>query len=239
MGFERVLILGGTGDAVALAGLLVEAGYDVVSSLAGVTADPVLPRGRVRRGGFGGADGLQRYVAEEGIAAVIDATHPFSAQISRHAAAVKVPLLRLERPAWPIEPGWTVVRTVAEAAAALPAGCRALVTIGRKEIAPFFARDDVSGVARMIEAVDAPAHWIVLADRPPFTLEDERALIERQAITHLVAKNSGGSSGLTKLIAAREKNLPVVMIDRPAKPEMPSFSSAGDVVPALRRMLSA
>ena len=236
---ERVLILGGTREAVELAGMLVEAGYDVVSSLAGVTADPVVPRGRVRIGGFGGAEGLKRYVAEEGIAVVVDATHPFAAQISRHAAAVKIPLLRLERPAWVVEPNWTVVRNVADAVAALPSGARVLLTIGRKEVAGFFARADISGVARMIEAADAPFHWTVLMQRPPFTVEAERMLIERQAITHLVAKNSGGEAGRAKLIAAREKNIPVVIVDRPGKPETPSFSSVNELVPALRRMLSA
>ncbi len=234
----RILILGGTRDAVELAGLLVAAGYDVVTSLAGVTTNPVVPPGRLRVGGFGGAEGLRRYVAEEGIAAVIDATHPFAAQISRHAAEAQVPVLRLERRAWELEPNWTLVRSADEAAAALPAGARALVTIGRKEVEVFFARSDISGVARMIEPVSAPAHWNVLLERPPFTVEAERQLMAREAISHLVSKNAGGAQTFAKIVAAREINLPVIMVERPVKPAVQSFETASDLVASLRLTIS-
>ena len=233
-----ILILGGTGEAVHLAGLLVAAGYDVVTSLAGVTANPVVPAGRLRRGGFGGAAGLARYVAEEGIALVVDGTHPFAAQISRHAAEVDVPLLRLERPAWAVEANWTVVNSTAEAVAALPSGARALVTIGRKEVVGFFGRNDISGVARMIEPVKAPANWMVLLGWPPFTLEDELALLGRHGISHLVSKNAGGAQTFAKIVAAREKNLPVIMVQRPPKPAVQSFESASDVAASLRLTIS-
>lgn len=238
----RILILGGTGDAVGLADMLVAAGYDVTTSLAGVTSAPVLPKGRLRIGGFGGAEGLRSYLKEEGIAALIDATHPFAARISRHAtaAAGAIPILRLERQAWAVEPQWIVVDSAEAAAASLPAGARALVTIGRKEIAPFFARPGISGVARMIEppGITVPETWRLVLQRPPFTVEAERALMESAQVTHLVSKNAGGSQTEAKLVAAREKNLPVIMIARPTKPAVPTFEDAEHLLAALRRLVS-
>ena len=243
---RKILILGGTGDALKLAKVLIATGYDVITSLAGVTQAPRLPEGHIRRGGFGGADGMADYLMSEGIAAVVDATHPYAAQISRHAAqaakACGLYYARIERPAWREEPGdrWIHVATVADAVSALPSGARALATIGRKEIAGFFAREDISGVARMIErpAVDVPSRWTLVLARPPFALPEELKLIEDHSITHLVAKNSGGDETRAKIIAAREKAIPVIMIARPPKPEAPAFSSAEMLLPPFKRALS-
>jgi precorrin-6A/cobalt-precorrin-6A reductase len=234
----RILILGGTRQAVDLAERLVAAGHEVITSLAGVIANPVRPSGQLRVGGFGGAAGLRRYVAEAKIAAVIDATHPFAVQMARHAAELAVPVLRLERPAWAAEPNWTEVESVAEAASALPSGARPLVTIGRKEVDLFFARRDLSGVARMIEPREGPPGWLVILQRPPFSLDDERRLMEDQAITHLVSKNAGGDDTHAKIVAAREKKLPVIMVKRPTKPPVPAFESPDDLTRALAKAIS-
>lgn len=224
---EPILILGGTGDARRLAERLVAEGLRVITSLAGVTTEPVLPPGEVRRGGFGGVEGLVSYLAGEGIAAVVDATHPFAAQMSIQAYTAcercRVPLYRLERPAWNQRPGdrWSEVASAGAAALALPAGARALVTIGRKEIRPFFARRDVGGIARMIEppAETAPPGWQVLRQRPPFTVDAEMELMRAEGITHLVTKNAGGGETEAKLFAARQLAIEVIMIARPEKPE--------------------
>lgn len=224
---EPILILGGTGDARRLAERLVAEGSRVVTSLAGVTAEPVLPPGEVRRGGFGGVEGLAAYLRAQGIGAVIDATHPFAMQMSIHAYTAcrmcHVPLYRLERPAWKRGPGddWTEVASAGAAAQALPAAARALVTIGRKEIRPFFAQTDVEGIARMIEppAEPAPPGWQVLLQRPPFDVPSEIKLMQSHGITHLVTKNAGGGETEAKLSAARQLAIPVIMIARPAKPE--------------------
>jgi precorrin-6A/cobalt-precorrin-6A reductase len=156
----RVLVLGGTGEGRALATALVARGLNTVTSLAGVTAAPALPPGNIRRGGFGGAKGLQAYLTEADIGLIADATHPFAAVISRHAgkaaAACAIPYLRLERPAW--RPGagdrWQEVADVAAAAASLPAGATAFLTIGRKELAVFARRGDLRVIARAIEPPD-------------------------------------------------------------------------------------
>lgn len=246
MAAPRILILGGTRDARDLAAALIAAGFDTVTSLAGVTQEPILPQGRVRIGGFGGADGLKAYLVGEGIDAMADATHPFAAAMSRHAAeaanALSLPLLRLERPAWAPQAGdlWTIVPSTDEAVAALPHNARALVTIGRKEIGAFFARDDIGGIARMIELPPEhpPPRWMLLRERPPFTPEAEKALITHHAITHLVTKNAGGDDTSAKLKAARETKIPVIMIARPAKPVITCVPTAEAAIPAFRRLLS-
>lgn len=244
---ERILILGGTAEAHLAGAALAAEGFGTVTSLAGVTQSPRPVAGGVRRGGFGGAAGLVAYMSREGIAAIVDATHPFAERISRNAASAahqsRIPYVRFEREPWQAETGdrWTSVTSVAAAAAALPARARVMVTVGRKAIGCFFSRPDLSGVARMIEApeVAVPAGWCLLLERPPFDMAHEVELMQRHGISHLVTKNSGGEATRGKLIAAREKKIPVVMVSRPMKPEAPSFSSVEALVPALRRLLSA
>jgi precorrin-6A/cobalt-precorrin-6A reductase len=122
----------------------------------------------------------------------------------------------------------------------LPGGSRALVTIGRKEIAPFLAREDISGVARMIEPPEAPlpARWSLLLRRPPFSVAEERQLMEVHAITRIVTKNAGGSATEAKLVAARELGIPVTMVQRPVKPAVQTFDTAEELAAAVRGLLS-
>ena len=238
---KRILILGGTSDARKLAVELIAAGHEAVTSLAGVTHAPVVPDGEIRVGGFGGEEGLYAYLKSGGFAALADATHPFAAQISQHgfSAALRagVPYLRLEREPWVLAPGdrWIGVASIAGAVNALPSQARIMLTIGRKEIAPFLSRNDISGVARMIEAppLPMPPHWHLIQARPPFSFEDECSLLVEHHISHLVTKNAGGPQTEAKLQAARELSLPVVMIARPVKPKGQTFASAAALVATL------
>jgi precorrin-6A/cobalt-precorrin-6A reductase len=238
---KRILVLGGTSDGNVLAKELLKSGFDVVTSFAGVTENPVLPEGEIRVGGFGGEDGLYDYLKAEGFMAVADATHPFAAQISRHgfsaAERAVIPYLRLERAAWTPLPAdnWISVPTSEAAVAALPDAARVLLTIGRKEIAVFLAREDLIGVARMIEKppFELPPTWALLLARAPFSVESERELLALHKITHLVTKNAGGKLTVAKLIAARGLRIPVVMIERPQKPPVQAFGSAPALVAAL------
>lgn len=238
---KRVLVLGGTSDANVLAKELLKSGFDVVTSFAGVTENPVLPEGEIRVGGFGGEDGLYDYLKAEGFSALADATHPFAAQISRHgfnaAERAGIPYLRLERAAWTPLPAdnWISVPNIEAAVAALPITARALLTIGRKEIGAFFARDDLSGVARMIEKppFELPPNWALILARPPFNVDAERELLALHKITHLVTKNAGGKLTVAKLMAARALRIPIVIIARPQKPPAQSFGSAPALIAAL------
>ncbi len=235
---ERILILGGTAEARDLANRLADAGHGVVTSLAGVTQAPQLPKGEVRRGGFGGSEGLAAYLRPGGFSAVVDATHPFAVQISRHAAAAAkacgLPLYRLERPAWVADAGdrWIGVASIAAAVAALPKGARVFLTVGRKEVVPFLARADLTGIMRMIEAPEdvPPPQWRLILARPPFAVAGERELMTQNRITHVVSKNAGGEATRAKLLAAREIKIPVVMVERPEKPAPLSLSSVDEAL---------
>ncbi|WP_432084972.1 cobalt-precorrin-6A reductase [Streptomyces sp. bgisy095] len=222
----HVLILGGTTEARALAGLL-HPRVRVTSSLAGRVARPRLPEGEVRIGGFGGADGLAAWIGAHAVDAVIDATHPFAERISFHAAraaaTAHVPLLALRRPGWVPEEGddWRDVGSLAEAAAALDGlGDRVFLTTGRMGLAAFADRPEWF----LVRSVDAPeppvpARAEILLDRGPFTLEGERELLRRHRIDVLVTKDSGGAATAPKLTAARESGVPVVVVRRPPVPE--------------------
>jgi precorrin-6A/cobalt-precorrin-6A reductase len=242
-----VLILGGTAEARELAGLLIARGFAPVTSLAGATSDPLLPPGGIRRGGFGSVQGMVRYATGAFMVAIADASHPFAVQISAHAAAAAqrmgIPYVRLERPEWTAraDDQWIPVDSIAAAAAAIPAGARVLVTTGRKELGPFLARSDIGGVIRTVEAPRQPLpdNWALLRQRPPFSMAEECDLMEREAITLLVSKNAGGEATRAKLDAAREKKIPVIMVQRPRLPEAPVFWPAAALADHLALAISA
>ena len=221
-----VLLLGGTAEARALAALLVDAQVDVLSSLAGRASKPALPVGRVRVGGFGGVDGLVRFLVEHRVAAVVDATHPFAATISANAAAAcaitATPLLRLARPGWadhPDAPSWTWVDDV-PGVLAVPAA-RPFLTTGRQGLAEFLPWADRAVLARVVDPPDleVPPAWRVLRSRGPYDFAGERALLAEHRADLLVTKDSGGTHTEAKLDAARELGVPVVVVRRPASPD--------------------
>lgn len=224
----KVLLLGGTYEARQLAQRLAER-RDMLTtlSLAGRTADPLAQPVPVRSGGFGGIEGLTRYLREERIDALVDATHPYAAQMSRHAAAASrlagVPLLALHRPAWQALEGdrWRGVGSVVEAVDALgPASRRVFVTLGRQEIGPFVAAPWHHYLIRSVDPVGLALPQVTyILDRGPFAEADERRLLEQHRIEVIVAKNSGGTATYGKIAAARALGLDVVMLDRPALPE--------------------
>jgi precorrin-6A/cobalt-precorrin-6A reductase len=238
-----ILILGGTAEARALAAALDAAGIAVTSSLAGRVANPRLPAGEVRIGGFGGPEALARWLSEHAVAAVVDATHPFAERISAGAAtaapAAGVPLLRLERPGWSERPGdrWTRVADLDEAAAAVPRlGRRVLLTTGRQGLAAFAGVDDAWFLVRCVDppGPPLPAQHELLLDRGPYTADGERALVDRHEIDLVVTKDSGGRPTEAKLDVARERGLPVIVVRRPPRPDAPTVSTVEDALAWLR-----
>lgn len=241
----RVLILGGTGEGRALAAACAGMpGLTVVSSLAGRTSAPLRPDGRVRTGGFGGVAGLAAYLVAERVDAVVDATHPFAATITANAVAatatVNVPLLVLRRPGWTAQPGdnWHRVPDLASAAALAPElGTRVFLTTGRQGLAAFAGVPGCWFLIRSVEAPDPPLPEpsAVLRDRGPFTLAGERALLADHRIDVLVTKDSGGPAAAAKLIAARERGIAVVVVDRPAAAAAPTVATVDQAASWLRR----
>ncbi|WP_233492518.1 cobalt-precorrin-6A reductase [Blastococcus sp. TF02A-30] len=221
----RVLVLGGTGEARRLATGLDAEGVDVLSSLAGRVADPALPPGGVRIGGFGGADGLVAWLRANPVRAVVDATHPFAAVMTASAARAAevtgVPLLRLQRPGWRAQPGddWRWVGSLEEAAEAVAGFARVFLTTGRSGLAAF------AGLTQevLVRSVDPPepplpARTTVVLERGPFSVADELALLREHRVDVVVTKDSGGHLTEAKLTAARELGVPVVLVRRPPLP---------------------
>ncbi|GAA1139708.1 cobalt-precorrin-6A reductase [Kribbella jejuensis] len=220
----RVLLLGGTGEARELARLLVAAGIEVVSSLAGRTTAPQHPVGEVRTGGFGGPEGLTAWLRTNPVDAVIDATHPFATQITTNATTATTqtatPHLILSRPAWEDSSAeWYWVDTAAAAAELLSrVGSRVFLTIGRQGL-DAFAGTGLWTLARCVDPPEPAPTWCeLLLARGPFTESDEVELLQRHRIDVLVTKNSGGAATAPKLRAARRLHIPVVIIRRPPLP---------------------
>lgn len=225
----RVLILGGTTEASALAHLLAQdTRFEATLSLAGRTAAPRPQPIATRSGGFGGAKGLARHIAEQRIDAVIDATHPYADQMSANAVAAcrqtDTPLASLVRAVWTARPGdvWQNVASTEAAAAALgPAKRNVFLTVGRQELHVFASAPQHRYVARLIEPPqqsNLPPDLVLLRQRGPFDLEAERHLLGEHEIDVMVSKNSGGNATYAKIEAARALGLPVIMIARPDKP---------------------
>lgn len=236
----RVLLLGGTTEASAMAKTLAEAEIDAVFSYAGRTKTPLMQPLPQRVGGFGGVEGLMGYLGLEEITHVIDATHPFAAQMSLNAfeacAAQNIPLIRLERQPWApcASDRWTSVARLEDAPAALPASpARVFLAIGKQHIGLFAAKPQHHYLLRLVDAPDGvlplPDTCVVI-DRGPFAPESDQALLRDHGITHIVAKNAGGTGAQAKLVAARALALPIIMADRPNLPGNNVTDSVKDVM---------
>lgn len=250
MGEFNVLVLGGTTEASALARLLADQpSVSAVLSYAGRTRAPVAQPIPVRVGGFGGADGLAGHLRQARVDALVDATHPFAAQMSFNAAKAAdmtgVPLLALRRDGWTAGAGddWRMVPDMAAAVAALGlAPRRVFLTVGQKELAPFLAAPWHDYVIRSVDPPDAaalPPRAVQLLARGPFGLEDELRLLSDHRIEVIVTKNSGGTATVAKLVAARQLGLPVIMVERPPVPPVQAVETAAaalDWIQAQRRL---
>jgi len=246
----RVLVLGGTFEAGKLADLLAgQSGISSTLSFAGRTNALRAPQIPYRIGGFGGVEGLQAYLEAERIDVLVDATHPFAEQISRHAAIAaaraKIPLVVLSRPAWVAQPGdhWIDAADMAAAAAALGRKPRRVfLTIGRLQIGAFAAAPQHSYLIRTIEPLalspNLPRHRVILG-RGPFAVEAEEKLLREESIDVVVTKNSGGEAAFAKLRAARQLGLPVVMVARPRQASGPVLHDPAEVMAFLHRHRAA
>jgi precorrin-6A/cobalt-precorrin-6A reductase len=245
----RVLILGGTAEARALAAALAgRTEFAVTMSLAGRTAEPAAQAVPVRRGGFGGADGLARYLRDQRIDVLIDATHPYAAAISANAAKASelagVKLLALRRPPWTrvAADNWIEVATVADAVAALGSEPRRVfVALGRNELQPFESAPQHDYLVRSVDPVDPPLavpHAEYVLARGPFSEAEDCALLETHRIEAIVAKNSGGGATYGKIAAARALGIPVIMLKRPKLPDVEAVATVEQVLDWLNHALT-
>lgn len=236
----NLLILGGTAEASALARAVAEAQIPATFSYAGRVSRPRAQPVPVRTGGFGGVAGLTLYLRANRITHVIDATHPFAAQMSHNAQAAcaetGVPLIALTRAPWAAQPGdsWTHVADIPAAVAALgDAPARVLLAIGRMHLEAFAAAPQHFYLLRLVDPPEGPLplpDCTAEVSRGPFTPQSDAALMRAHGIGVIVSKNSGGTGASAKLTAARALGLPVVMIDRPALPARREVHSPREVL---------
>jgi len=222
-----LLVLAGTSDARRL--LEGVQGMDVIASLAGVTRSPANLPAKTRKGGFDGASGFRSYLIENAIKAVVDGTHPFASKMTHTAAMVctelGLPHVILQRPAWGASAGdnWYFVGNASETAAIIPVGATVFLGTGRQTLAEFSCLEGRKLLARVIDPPQKPVlanfKGEFLIGTPPFSLAEEVALFRDKGIEWLVVKNAGGQNSRSKLDAARELGLPVVMINRPKLPD--------------------
>ena len=241
---KKILILGGSSEAFSLAETLENnTDYKVISSLAGRTSIPRKPAGTYRTGGFGGSEGLVKYLTDENIHAIIDATHPFAEKITINAslAAKKTncPIIHISRPEWQKQKNdnWIEVPTMQEAAKVIDAEhTPCFLTIGRLELSTFINRNDIQFLCRAIEPPkntdpikqsnrnpknedEWPDNFKFIYAKGPYNYQDEKKLIKEHGIKCIVTKNSGGEKAKAKLDVAKDLNIPVIMIKRPPSPK--------------------
>jgi precorrin-6A/cobalt-precorrin-6A reductase len=250
MTIHRILILGGTTEARLLAGkLAARPDLDVTLSLAGRTHNPAPQPVPVRVGGFGGAEGLARYLTGNRIDALIDATHPFAARISENAAIAArqagIPAIALRRAEWrPVEGDrWTGVESIGDGVAALgERPRRVFVTLGRQELAPLTRAPQHFYLVRSVDPVEPPLdlpHAAYLLARGPFAEEAERNLLLKHRIDAILAKNSGGDATYGKIAAARTLGIEAVLIHRPSPPDMPAAATVEEALLLLDHRLAS
>lgn len=225
----KLLILAGTTEATALARAVADQGMDATVSFAGRVERPIHQPLPQRVGGFGGASGLAQYLQDAGITHVIDATHPFAAQMSRNAvqacAQVGVHLLAFTRPSWVQVEGdvWTMVPDIAGAVQALDRPAQTvLLAVGRMHLADFASQSQHRYVLRLVDPPKGPLPFPdaqVIVDRGPFSFDADFTMMRERQVELVVSKNAGGTGAYAKIAAARALGVPVIMIDRPELPK--------------------
>ncbi|WP_373635414.1 cobalt-precorrin-6A reductase [Yoonia sp. SS1-5] len=230
-----LLLLAGTGEARAIA--LALAGRDVIASLAGATRAPTDLGVPTRSGGFDGPAGFTAFLAEHNITAVLDATHPYAARITARSAAIcaaqDIPFLQYLRPPWTPDAGdhWTTIGAEEDAADLIPQGATVFLGTGRQTLSRFVNLQGRRVICRQIDPPEGPFPFPggeFLVGRPPFSVAHETALFRRLAVDYLIVKNAGGEASRTKLIAARQLNIPVLMLARPDPGDWPCVSAFAD-----------
>jgi len=235
----RLLLLAGTGEAREIATALAARKANAVASLAGATRNPAELALPTRHGGFGGRDQFIRYLGDEGIDAVLDATHPFATGISHRSGEVcadtGIAYRQFLRPEWQADTGdnWTFFASEAAIARHIPAGATVFLATGIQNLKDFAALKHARVYARRIDTPSEPFPFPggeFLQGRPPFSVEDEIALFKKLQIDWLVVKNSGGQASRSKLDAARELGISVALVERPLQPEGPKLRTISEAL---------
>lgn len=245
MSKKKILLLGGTTEAREISEVLAKcANSEAVMSLAGATSIPGAYPLPLRIGGFGGAEGLSRYLVENQIDLLVNATHPYANRMWQNAIDAArqagVPLVIFHRPEWAPTAAdrWSYARDV-DAVVSKLRRVRArnvFLPLGRKELIKFEAVPKHRYLIRAIETFDPPLdlpHVTYVKARPPFDKVAEIALMKRHKIDLMVVKNSGGSASYAKMIAARELGIDTMVIRRPYMPGVQHCRNVAETLAAV------
>jgi len=224
----KLLLLGGTADGRCLAEVLHQHNINITYSIAGLVRMPQVAC-HVVSGGFSALGGLEHFIVEEKINAIVDATHPYAQNISIKAAsaakACHIPYWRFHRQEWQAqaEDDWLFVNHWQAALPVLAKKRSILLTAGQFEQELIDHLGNHSQQQQLLRTAVAPKavlpptmKWLKAIG--PFVYKDELALMQAHKIDALVSKNSGGDSTVAKLQAARTLAVPVIMLQRPSLP---------------------
>ena len=232
-----IFVLAGTQDGREIVRLLLEQGHDVAASVVSSYGGELLAHACGQRCLINDKPldeaALKDYLQEHDIRLLVDASHPYAANVSRNAIAVcqalSIPYIRYERDLSKLDyDRITVVHSYEEAAQAAAAlGKKIFLTTGSRNLDKFVHSSDLKNceitarvlptaeVIGLCESLGLDAGHIV-ALQGPFSMELNRELFRKYGAEVIITKNSGTIGGTdTKFAAAAELNLPIVLIDRP------------------------
>ncbi|MEJ6398764.1 cobalt-precorrin-6A reductase [Yoonia sp. 208BN28-4] len=240
-----LLLLAGSGEAKQIAQALAQDGTPAIASLAGETRRPSELGLPTRVGGFGGADGFRDYIHAAGITAVLDATHPYAADMTtrtaRLCAELSIPYCHVLRPPWTPEPGddWTEIAREEDAKTYIHSWQTVFLGTGRKTLHRFKNLEGTRLICRLIDPPTEPFPFEggeFLIGRPPFSVDREKELFRLLNVDWLIVKNAGGDASRTKLTAAGDLGIPVLMIKRPAMPDTTRVETVADALAWVRAL---
>lgn len=255
-GPKMILFLAGTSDAKELALLLYKEGYELIASVVTENAANELKQVQIPvRVGRMNEEMFERYVIEQRIEVMIDASHPFAEELSRTAMKVakkvSIPYIRYERESKSYEHRLVTYVNHYEEAAELAAQKKGVIflTTGSKTLQIFTEQllnlPNTRLIARMLprkdnmekcEALGLPQKNIV-AIQGPFTKEFNKALFKQYGVTLMITKESGKEGAVDeKLEAALELNIETIMIKRPKMKYETMFHTFEDVLNHVRTL---
>ena len=198
--------------------------------------------GGFRGGNEDGIDGLSGFIQANNVALLIDATHPYAAQISRHGrspqpigqifpvgvlSAHHGMLAQLGAVQWFLTPD--------DLLPLLAYYSKPFITIGQSILQHVAVQPSGQHwLVRTATPLSSTKHYTVIQGIGPFDYDQEIELMKQHRVDALVTKNSGGNSVVAKLDAARALGLPVFVQRRPIlTPVENHFSSVDAIIETL------
>lgn len=249
----KIHVFGGTSDAVQLCQMLESLGFTYslsVATEAGLETATGL-QGKVYPKRLDSSQMAELFITQE-ITLVIDATHPFAAEVSKNISeattAMQLPMIRYERPSQ-IDllehPLLIKVTTVEEACiAAQQYGDRVFLTTGSKELAKYKQLlPDKTLIARVLPTVGVIQGCVelglgigeIVAMKGPFTQQMNEAMYQFYQPAVVITKESGAEGGYSdKVLPCLALGIPCIVITRPKQQYQRLVSSLNELAEQLQ-----